>query len=324
MIKVTNNTADFFENQKGQIFIYGAGNSGYWIGNYMNRCGISFLAYIDRNVAYNGALCNEKPVFLPEKLKEYNEHSIRLIISPHLYESVLCDLMFKEREYGLNILCLIPRYMNYILCSEIYDINYLLAYFRRKLFVGDTPTIISNDCVAGEIYHAMDMIMLSPTINTVISPEDFVKLCFNSRKYFDMEGNKLFFNILPIGPETGEEKRAMPAIKLDDITVTFAHTLQTVELIERWNTMRKLINWNNIIYILRCNHISISMKVINEFSKLKEKHLLLNYGGNGRIFQEVDQMFLFTNVFDPNRAIENEFDLLGWMNEGAKNKNAGK
>ena len=47
-MKLINSFDAFFDNL-GDIFIYGAGNCGYWIGYYMEKCGIDFQGYIDKD-----------------------------------------------------------------------------------------------------------------------------------------------------------------------------------------------------------------------------------------------------------------------------------
>lgn len=316
MITVTNDIKDFIENHKEELFVYGAGNSGYWIGYYLNRCEIEFSGYIDRNEKYCGALCQGKPVYTSQKLTEYEGRNIRLIISPRFYESILSDLLFSEHEFGFHALCLVPRFRRFNLDYEVYDINHFLGYFRRRLYTKDTPTIISNDCVAGEIYWLMDMPMLSPTINMYIAPNDFMKLCKEPKKYFDIEGKGMFFNVLPIGDEPVDCKMGLPAMKIDDIDVTFAHSNgKTTELIERWNMMRRKINWGNIIYIFRATRKAVPKDFVQDFKKLTRKHLIMNYGVNGVIYKEIDQLFFSEYILGTDRAIENDFDLLGWLNQ---------
>ena len=111
MITVTNDTKDFIENQKGEIFIYGAGNSGYWIGYYLNQCGIKFTGYFDRKSYFQNSQCNGRPVFQPQKLKEYEKKSIRVIVSPKAFETVLSDLLFADAKYGFH------ASMSLILCA---------------------------------------------------------------------------------------------------------------------------------------------------------------------------------------------------------------
>lgn len=48
MITTINNVTEFIERERGLIFIYGAGNLGYWVGKYMHLCGIKFKGYLDK------------------------------------------------------------------------------------------------------------------------------------------------------------------------------------------------------------------------------------------------------------------------------------
>lgn len=318
MIAVTNDVKDFIENQTGETLIYGAGNSGYWVGYYLNRCGIEFSGYIDNNEKYCGALCQGKPVYQPQKLSEYKERNLRLIISTKLYESVLCDLLFGEKKYGFHALCLVPRFKHPILNKEMYDINYLLGYFRGCLYKKDTPTIISNDCVAGHIYHSMNMLMLSPTINIGIESQDFLKICKEPGKYFAIEGKELFYKICPFGGDSTDGGICLPTMKIDDITVTFVHSKGNAdELIEWWNMMRRKINWENMIYVFRITdeEIPVSKNFIQSFMKLERKHLLINCVADRGVYQNEEQLRLPGNIFRGDQAIENSFDLLGWLNQ---------
>ena len=98
--------------------------------------------------------------------------------------------------------------------------------------------------------------------------------------------------------------------------VTFAHPRQEPEkLVERWNYMRKKVNWKNLIFLLRLNHRTIPRECIREFSRMKSKHLIMNYGQNGMTYEDTDQLFFSDYIFGTDRAIENDFDLLGWMNQ---------
>lgn len=316
MVSVTNNTHDFFEKNSGEIMIYGAGNSGYWIGYYMNRCKMEFSCYLDKIAEHENLFMNGKPVFRPDKLGEYQDRSLRIIISANAYESVITDLVFLEQKYHVHLRCLVPRYKHFIWGYESYNINKFLAYFRRRLYTGTMPTIISNDCIAGGIYNLMGMFMLSPTINTWIEPEDYAKLCLNPRRYFNCEGGELFWNYL------NKDKRPeiTPAMKLEDITVSFAHTKNTEGLVERWNRMRQRINWNNLIFAFRGHELPVPQSFREMLLTEHPNYLIVRLPGSMRVYHDLDYLCLERNYFeDPDYAIENVFDLLGWLNQCSAN-----
>ena len=224
-------------------------------------------------------------------------------------------MVFAEKKYGFHALCLVPRYMHFIHLQEMYHINKLLAYFRRKLYVGETPTIISNDCVGGEIYDMMDMLMLSPTVNIGLNDDDFLKFCNNPKKYLNIEATRVFWQKDRFGRK---DVVASPAIRLDDITVLFAHTDSTTEsnVADRWNSMRGHINFDHMIFVYRANNMPVSVRFIREFNNMQNNHLFIMIGDGGLICRDVDYLLLRENYFcRTDTAIENYFDVLEWMND---------
>ena len=316
MVKITNNMTDFIENHTGEIIIYGAGNAGYWIGHYMNKCNVDFSMYIDRAIIHEGALFNNKPVYKPEKLAEFTGKSIRIIVSPVCYAAIMYDLTKLTEKYSISVLCLVPVYKSIIANGDSYNINKLLAYFRNKLFVGDVPTIISYDCAGGLIYDMMNWVMVSPTVNTIFTYEDYIKICQNPRKYLleDIEDISwgVFYNI-------GGSKREMLHGKLGDIDIWFAHTDRSEGLAERWHILGQHIKWDNLVYLLMARIPNIPISVLRSFSELKQKHLTVFREGFSYVPEGFsDYVNANTNISLfalRDSAIENYFDLLGWLNQ---------
>lgn len=316
MISLTNDAYKFFENEQSEVIIYGAGNAGYWIGYYMNRCGMDFSFYIDKKVWHDGSMYNGKPVCLPEILKGYSGCSIRIIVSPTNYEAVLADLIVLEQKYGFNALCFVPRYFHLTTKVEGYHINQFLAYFRRKLFKGEIPTIISNDCSAGYIYQIMGMVMISPTINTAFDQDDFIKLCKAPEHYLEMDVGDLHWVRSYGNPQTDKDCLAG---RLGDITVYFAHENSTEGLAERWKQTKKRMNLGRIIAVANSydrNNPPFSVKNETEFMKLNYEHLMIvdrntAFWGNPGF----NKIYMQQNYLSRrDTAIENYFDLLGWLN----------
>lgn len=315
MIKVTNNTKDFIEKQCGEIFIYGAGNAGYWVGNYMNRCGVDFSAYFDKKINHEEATYNGKPVISIERLKEYKGRSIRIIVTPKCYENVLADLLWLDHLYEFHALCLIPRFKHLSTHEEGYHINKLLSYFRGLLFVGTTPTILCNSCIGGQIYDAIDRTLLTPTVNVGIEPRDFLRLCKKPNHYLSIDAEELHW-VRSFG-NPGREYDDL-CTRIDDIEVIFAHTDSSEGVLERWNYMRKKVNWDRVIFLLteQPTQDNIPFDVLNTFFSLKGEKLFIN--NHSFISGGAD----YESVYIPNAewitgrdsAIENYFDLLGWMN----------
>lgn len=318
MISITHNTKDFFENKTGRLFLYGAGNAGYWISDYMNRLSMAFDGFFDRDIKFDGLSYNGHFVWKPEKIKEYQEESLRVVVTPKCYQSILYDLLELDGKYRLNVLCLVPVYPRITTGRQEYDINVLLGYFRRKLLkAGTMPTILSNNCNAGRMYNWLDMPLLSPTINTGISPGDFMKICRSPRRYLSAELTKPGY-AKALYDAAG--RNGAITYQLEDITVYFPHEEDASVIPGKWNLLKSNIQWDNLVFVLTDRVMPLSNDMIREFSGLKEKHLLVMdrekvcfYTNDGK---ENTLVSTGSAIFFAKDAIENYFDFLGWLNEG--------
>ncbi len=318
MIKVTNDTKTFFEREEGEIIIYGAGNAGFWVGWFMNKCNVDFSCYIDRNPGKRELTFNDHPIYSIDKLMEMSDIHIRLVISPCAYKEILADLLWMDHKFGVDALCLIPQYreIDTELHREVYDINHMLGYFRRKLYDKDVPTIIANTCIAGRMYDMFNMPMLSPTINTGIDYDDYIKFVMNFEHYMSKDVELLGWEKDFGNPGNDMEVRIG---MVDDIKVRFAHMQDDKGIADHWNMMRKRINWDNLIFVLaayRGTSPGLSIKHVKEFDKLKSKHLVVDMFTELNVCSNSNSIHIYDDLFsNRNAVIENEFDIIGWMNE---------
>lgn len=306
MIKTTNNAKDFFENYNSSIFIYGGGNPGYWVSEYMGKCDLDFEGYIDIAANTENLYLRGKKIIHPERLNSYGGEELRIVIAIGNPEEAISTLHWFVKK-DMKLVCLTPIYSDFVNHKKTYDINRLLSYFRCKLLTVKTPTIISSSCVAGQIYKSLGLPILSPTINTGIKPESFMKICKNPEAYFQEEMVFSHWTLI------GGEKR--PVGKIRDIEVLFGHADEAEKSICRWNKMRKWVDKNNIIYTLSDDNQIVSYPIAREFCSLQEKHLLLlqnnmycNPDMRGTLYVTHRHFHVRDN------AIENWFDLLGWIN----------
>ena len=54
MIQYVNATKNFIEKISSPLMIYTAGHAAYWVGDFLKRCNIDFLGYIDNSVPGDG------------------------------------------------------------------------------------------------------------------------------------------------------------------------------------------------------------------------------------------------------------------------------
>lgn len=305
MMQVTNNAKNFFEKHTSPIYIYGCGNYGKWIASYMQRCHMEFEGFIDKKVSMPNCFLYGKKIIHPDALPALGQTKIRIIIATLKSNEILEKLSWYTEN--INMLCMLPLYKEPISDTMKYDINKFLSFFRAKLIPEEIPTIFSDRCTAGIIYRALGKNMISPTINTEISKEDFLKICKNPRYYFEEDMVFGYWTICQFGTKF--------VGKIKDVEVLFGHTEDVSQAISRWNKMRKWINWDNIIYIMTDGRSMIPYQLAKEFCSLKDKHLLL-MENNLYISREL-QGGMFVNhkhFHDRNTVIEDWFDLVGWIN----------
>jgi uncharacterized protein (DUF1919 family) len=315
MISVTNDAKTFFEKEQGEIVIYGAGNAGYWIGHYMDKCNIPYSFYLDRQASDKSVMYNDHPIYPVDKLKELSGVHLRLIVSPTVYKEILADLLWLDHLWHLDLLCIIPQYSDLVEKDDRYNINRFLGYFRRRLIVGEYPTIISNTCIAGRLYEAFNMPLLSPFINTGIDIPDYIKMCRNLKRYIDEDLKILYWEK---GTKLcGADGKHVTA-QLGDIRIVFAHVDSIEGIVEKWDLLKQRINWSRIIYVLEEQPYrkAFSIGDVEKFMQIPGKKLYVK----GTSFYEcISQKPLFMRYEDvPNRrepAMENYFDLVEWLNK---------
>lgn len=325
MIFIEKDLKSFIEDSNDELIIYGAGNAGYWIGYYMNMCKVDFSCYLDKGIKDEGTLFNGKPILSPlNKLKEYSGKRIRIFVSIGEYQSAIYDLLELSQKYDFYARCYIP--LAYVITEmtqgdkeEKYAINASLGYFRKQQFKGGIPTILSNDCTAGGIYQTLGIPMISPTINVGILGKDFIKLCQNPKHYFDIELDSFEMGRLVFCKDAALSSSDCPCSRCDDITIYWAHHKPDGRFLERWNIMRKKVNYDNMIFCMSNSRIEISYSEWKQFSMLKQRHLAIMWDDKyATVINGKDAIIANNNysIWRMDRAIENYFDILGWINEG--------
>lgn len=310
MIRTTTDTREFIENHNAPIFIYGAGNPGSWVARYMKRCGIGVVSFLDkcclretdREVRVEGI-----KVFHPAVLEKYRGRCVRIVIAVHDVGSALAELHWCGEENELY--CLLPYCLSVDGEGKQYDINGMLAYFRSKLLVKKVPTILSNQCDAGMIYHMLGVRRESPLINLIFKGEDFIRLCKEPQKYLERDMEEDGYSVI--------NGRCYPCGKINDISVILRHDLTAEKGVERWKRLKDRVDYSDMIFILSDAAGALSWKEQQDFLNLPGKKLLiLTHSLYGmRAAQMKDVLYLEKDCFvNFDEACENYFDILGWIN----------
>ena len=127
--------------------------------------------------------------------------------------------------------------------SIILQINRILHLIRAFLFrcklKNKDATIISNNCIAGVMYHDLKLQFRSPTINLFFpKAEEFVRYAQNLK----------YYNSLELVEVSGDY--SYPVGRIDDIEIHFMHYSSFAEAERCWKARRKRINYNNLMVLM--------------------------------------------------------------------------
>lgn len=151
-----------------------------------------------------------------------------------------------------------------------------LAFYRKKLLLGNDFTIISNNCWAGMVYESYNISKMSPTVGLFFIASDYIKFLNRMDEY--IKGNLEIVNPCQVNvdnlPQISEDKRfghyPIGRIKLEDgenILIFFLHYHSGEEALEKWNRRCARVNWNKLIVKFNDQN-GCTQEDIDEFLKM--------------------------------------------------------
>ena len=154
---------------------------------------------------------------------------------------------------------------------EKIDLKFFKKHRRKKL-INSNFSIVSNNCYAGWIYRYFDLPYKTPTVGLFIMPDDYIKLVYNLKYYFNEASLKF------IEPNTSKYKvdiseresrfGSYPIGLLDDIEIHFLHYKTKEEAYSKWVRRLKRFNWDNVI-IKFSDQNGCTINDIKKFCELK-------------------------------------------------------
>ena len=112
-----------------------------------------------------------------------------------------------------------------------------------KLYA-NTPTIFSNNCWAGFMYHRLGLQFKSPTINMIISDIDYIKFLKKPQEYLAKEIVLEHYNY------SEYEKINYPVCSCGDIMIHFVHYTSFDNAVKCWNNRKQRIDWENLFVMM--------------------------------------------------------------------------
>ena len=103
-------------------------------------------------------------------------------------------------------------------------------------------SLITANCIGGEIYSILGLRFLSPLINTAMNRKQFITMCEHLKDYMQ----------LPLRLHQQDDGRVVGTLgdkHLPDIDIFFEHENNLEMINEEWNRRKKRINWDKIVLI---------------------------------------------------------------------------
>lgn len=172
----------------------------------------------------------------------------------------------------------------------------------RSRIKNTTPTIISNNCIAGIIYHNLGLKFFSPTINLYISGWNYILFVENLEDYLKCEliEKKNSGKDFPVGILLGGE--------IEDIEINFLHykTFQQAE--EAWNKRKQRVNFDNLFFIYEFYERTGTCEMLNRFKSIKyNKHIIVHKSKE----EYCDKEFTVVDCYDENESSGKIFEYDG-------------
>lgn len=186
----------------------------------------------------------------------------------------------------------------------------LRIFFRKKFKFIPPLTIISSDCSGGVLLHDYGLALDTPTVNMIITGDDFLRLCENLEEYLSKE---------LVEVDGGDHAVALCAdVKLDAI-----HYRTFEQLNSAWRRRSARVHFDNIVFLFSENQIE-NEEQLDRFAKLKGRKLVLASEGYSHKYPFINHIrsynngqFFFMGI-SGKRRYEKDFDLYRWLKEKEK------
>ena len=172
-------------------------------------------------------------------------------------------------------------------------------------------TLITNDCMAGIVYHDLHVQFMSPVINMFISASEYVKFLGNLQYYINLPFKEIHDNNFPY-----------PLAKIGDVTLHLIHYKTIQEAEKKWRDRSSRIRYEKRIYVMNDRN-NCSEEDYHKFAELPlpmDKKIFITvhrdwndsncrtiyYGSKGI---ECPIMTSYTKVF----SIKRRLDVVNWV-----------
>lgn len=174
-------------------------------------------------------------------------------------------------------------------------------------------TLITSNCIGGIIYHELGLEFKSPTINLMITTDEFAEFVLDLPGYLD---KKLRFI---------ESQENYPVAMLGDVKISFTHYHTQEEAEEKWEARKRRICWDNL-FLLFNDRDGITEQQMEEIGRLQYRGIVMLSAKERRSVPYALYMDCYAgepcvgNVLKKSfpteiRQFERYFDYVKWFNE---------
>lgn len=142
---------------------------------------------------------------------------------------------------------------------------------KQKALINTTPTIISNNCIGGIIYHNLNLAFRSPTINLCFSDSDFIVFLQNLKGYLDAE-------LLEFPDSTKEYPVGALVHNGRQILINFMHYESFEEAKRKWDERKTRIDFSNLHIIMQAVHLDA--QIAEDFFQLPYENKVIIAANN--------------------------------------------
>lgn len=225
------------------------------------------------------------------------------------------------------------RYFNPIKLIQDFRVSIGVKVRSRKLrrlrmmLKNEDFTMLTENCLAGIVYHDFGMQFRSPLINGEFSTEDYIKFLQNPKYYMQQE--LVFVSNKDENLPVFYRELDCPVACVGDLHFRFTHYhMSEDEIRVIWDKRRDRINWDNLFVVL-CEKKGCTIEHMKLFEALPYKHKLiltchhypeLEYVFHVKGFEEIgyiDNLLKNMSGFLPaTKKYYDQFDFVVWLNTG--------
>lgn len=186
----------------------------------------------------------------------------------------------------------IKNYMNKYIYSKSPNVKKEIEKRKSYLSISDNSlSIISNNCLAGTIYHDYGLEFKTPIINCYVSWLEYPRFIKRIKEYVsvELEEYKNCNISFPVGKLSLEDEY---------IEIYFNHSKTFQEAKEMWYRRKDRINYDNILLLIDTFGHQLTKQYIEEIKELSKEYrtiCLYSIKNNGII---KEYPFVSNNVYD--------------------------